>query len=495
MPTRSLTTDPSLEHLKKKAKRLQKAVRAGDAAALAQVAEHHPRATRSAGPFSLADAQLVTARTYGFASWTRLKQYVSTVAPFVWSPPARNARGSLLDAFLGLACLDYGDWHRSNPDKARRLLEDHPELAHADVYSAAAVGNVEGVREMIDRDPALVDGRGGALRWEPLLYACYSRMQVPPYSTLEVARLLLARGADPNAGVLWGGKYVFTALTGAFGEGEDGDNNPPHPHRDELATLLLDAGADPNDGQTLYNRHFRDSDDHLTLLFWYGLGQDKRGPWFRRLGERATSPSRMLVEELWSAAKNNRPARVALLIEHGVDVNTPGLRDGRTPYEAAMREGHVAIADYLRAHGATASRARSPGTVRPRLQCRQSPGSDGAPRGGSRAHGKARARRPGRTAPSRRRGAADGGDSSQRGARRRHQRARAEHRHGSRDSAQRRHVRLGRDGGAADRARRRSAAARFDLRFDADRLGGPRRSTGRGELSRAVRVDLRRPAL
>ena len=27
--------------------------------------------------------------------------------------------------------------------------------------------------------------------------------------------------------------------------------------------LLLDAGADPNDSQVLYNRHFKDNDDHL----------------------------------------------------------------------------------------------------------------------------------------------------------------------------------------------------------------------------------------
>ena len=355
MPTRPLPNDPSLEHLKKEAKRLLKAADAGDPDALAQIAAHHPRASRSAEPFSLADAQLVVARSYGFASWTRLKQYLETLEQFAWKPPSRDHHGSLVDVFIGLACLDYGAWHRSNPDKARRLLDDHPELADADISCAAAVGNVDAVRAMIERDPALVNTRGGSLTWEPILYACYSRMQdMPPsFSTLDVARLLLARGADPNAGFLWDGTYLFTALTGAFGEGEDGPNNPPHPHRDALATLLLDAGADPNDGQTLYNRHFRANDEHLKLLFSYGLGTDRGGPWFKRLGDRATSPSRMLVEELWSAAKNNRQARVALLIEHGVDVNTPGRRDGRTPYEVAIREGNKAIADFLVAHGAT----------------------------------------------------------------------------------------------------------------------------------------------
>ncbi len=357
MPARSLPDDASLEHLRKEAKRLRKAVRAGDAAALALVAEHHPRASRATEPFSLADAQLVTARSYGFASWTRLKQHLAAIGPFIWNPPPRDAGGSLVDVFLGLACLDYGTWHRSNPDKARRLLEEHPELAHADIYTAAVVGDADYVRAAIGKEPSLVNTRGGTMRWEPLIYACYSRLDgvAPTWSTLEVARLLLAHGADPNAGFLYGGVYPFTALTGAFGEGEDGENNPPHPRRDALARLLLDAGADPNDSQTLYNRHFRASDDHFRLLFEYGLGHDRGGPWLARLGDRAQPPARLLAEELWSAAKRNRMQRVALLVEHGADVNTPGLRDGRTPYEAALREGHSAVAEYLRAHGARAA--------------------------------------------------------------------------------------------------------------------------------------------
>ncbi len=355
MSIRPLPNDPSFEHLRKEAKRLRKAVRSGDAGAGAQVREFHPRAHEAITLFSLSDAQLVTARSYGFASWTKLKQYLTAIEPFVWNPPQpADDPGPLVDVFIKLACLNYGAWHRSNPAKARRLLTEHPELAQASIYSAAAAGDVSATRAMIERDPEFVEAKGGPLRWEPLLYACYSRIDgtAPNRSTLEVARLLLAHGADPNAGFLWGGTYVFTALTGAFGEGEDGINQPPHPHRDALARLLLDAGADPNDGQTLYNRHFREDDDHLKLLLSYGLGHDKGGPWSKRLGDRAQSPARLLVEELWSAAKNNFPQRVKLLVDHGVDVNTPGLRNGRTPYEEALRAGNHEVAEYLLERGA-----------------------------------------------------------------------------------------------------------------------------------------------
>jgi hypothetical protein len=49
---------------------------------------------------------------------------------------------------------------------------------------------------------------GGPFAWEPLLYLTYSRIGGGPgRSAVEVARLLLEHGADPNAGYLWEGSY------------------------------------------------------------------------------------------------------------------------------------------------------------------------------------------------------------------------------------------------------------------------------------------------
>jgi ankyrin repeat protein len=60
----------------------------------------------------------------------------------------------------------------------------------------------------------------------------------------------------------------------------------------------------------------------------------------------------MLVQHLCWAATHNFPERVKLLLDNGVDVNTPSVRSGRTPYEEALRAGHDAIAEYLLQRGA-----------------------------------------------------------------------------------------------------------------------------------------------
>jgi len=99
--------------------------------------------------------------------------------------------------------------------------------------------------------------------------------------------------------------------------------------------MLLEAGANPNDDQTLYNLHNSASDDHLEILLRYGL--DDRD---------------MLIEQLWFAARSGRMSRVKLLVAAGADVNAPGKRDGRTPWESAMRMGQDDVAAYLVEHGA-----------------------------------------------------------------------------------------------------------------------------------------------
>jgi len=368
VPIHELPREPNLEHLRNQAKALRRQVLAGDAVAVDLVRELHPRLAdldpAGSATVALADAQLVIARQYGFDSWPRLRRHVQVINQYARSPH-RAPTGDLVttdqaraDEFLRLACLTYGGDDRARRERARELLVSHPEIATASIHTIAAVGDVAAATSLLAADPAQADAAGGPYDWPPLLYLAYSRLDstAPGHSTLAVARLLLASGADPDAGYLWEGTYAFTALTGALGEGEDTINQPRHQFWLPLSRALLDAGADPNDSQGLYNRMFDASDDHLELLLSSGLGSGTGGPWYARLGSALPSPAQMLQDQLLWAAERNLVARVRLLLERGVDPDGLGFwftgKHGRTAYQRAVLGGNAEIADLLLASGA-----------------------------------------------------------------------------------------------------------------------------------------------
>jgi len=325
-----LPEQPSLEQLRNQAKDLR----------------------RTSG-IPLWEAQLSVARRYGFTSWARLKQHVELLTRYSRFPE-RVATDSDAGTFLRLACLSYYDDEPGRWEQARRILERAPELAEGDVYVAAATADAGALRRVLAADPGAARREGGPFRWEPLCYLAYARHDpgMSLAATLESARLLLDAGADPNSGYLWHGLTTpFTVLTGVFGEGEAGPVRAPrHPPSLTLARLLLEAGADPNDGQTLYNRMFEPGNDHLELLFEFGLGTGDSGPWRRRLGDALDSPAEMLRGQLAWAITHGMTERVRLLVEHGVDVTAP--LDGVIVTSMAATTGHAELVDYLVAHGA-----------------------------------------------------------------------------------------------------------------------------------------------
>ncbi|MGP3915075.1 ankyrin repeat domain-containing protein [Nonomuraea sp. 10N515B] len=355
MPIHRLPDNPSIERLRKQAKTLLQYVKAGVPEALGLVTEFHPRPPETP---KLSDAQLVTARMYGFTSWPRLKEHVGTVDRYSRSPHRVPPSEELPEEFLRLACLTYGSDYPGRTGEADHLLTGHPGLATANVFTMAATGSADALADVLAGDPGLARAQGGPFGWEPLLYLTYARLQTPGRS-VAAARLLLESGADPNAGFLWDGlTSPFTALTGAFGGGE-GDQ-PPHPQGLALARLLLEAGADPNDAQTLYNRglggSFSDDTSHLELLLEFGLGRGEGGPWHARLGPTLHSPQQMMRDELATAALRGGPRRTRLLLAHGAQVDGLGghpAYGGRTPYELALLNGHTEVAELLAAAGAS----------------------------------------------------------------------------------------------------------------------------------------------
>lgn len=366
MPTRPLPDNPSLESLRKQAKALRRDFgTAASGAARALVAEFDPRAIEAGDGLTLAGAQRVIARSYGFASWPRLHEHVEVRQRFTRFP---EPLGELPpdpgpDDLLQLACLNYTHDSEMAFVRARELLITTPELATANVHTMAATGAVDAITTLLAEDPTAARRTGGPFGWEPLGYLCYSRIGDvgDGRSALATARALLAAGADPNTGFLWQGMpSPFTALTAALGGGEQ--EQPPHPDAIPLARLLLEAGADPNDNQALYNRMFKPANDHLELLFEYGLGTDRPSPWRDRLGSAYPSPTAMVQEQLRWAAARDMPERIRLLLGHGVDPDGLGYHPNfgsHTGHELAVLAGNRECAALLAAAGARTDRIDS----------------------------------------------------------------------------------------------------------------------------------------
>ncbi|MTD16835.1 hypothetical protein GIS00_23150 [Nakamurella sp. YIM 132087] len=104
---------------------------------------------------------------------------------------------------------------------------------------------------------------------------------------------------------------------------------------------------------------FRPSDDHLQLLFEFGLGTGDGGSWHRRLPEVTDDPAGLLEVQLAWAVTHRMPDRVRLLAGHGVPIDRP-LRRGYgagnlTPVQLAARIGDPGMVRLLVDLGAPAS--------------------------------------------------------------------------------------------------------------------------------------------
>jgi hypothetical protein len=268
-----------------------------------------------------------------------------------------------VSSFLGLACWDHLTHGRgeyaTNAAAAMRLLDKHPEIASADLYTAVVCGNRPRVEELLDEQPALADRKGGPRNWEPLLYSCYARLPLPSLQqqAVPIARLLLDRGANPKAFYM-AGDSVYGALVGIAGDGEQ--DAPPHPARDDLYELLLQRGAGPYDMQVLYNTHFLGDVLWWLKLTWaYSIAAGRQRDWddpdlpiFDMGGY--GSGARFL---LWLSIQKNNRELAEWLLARGANPNAGPPRAPTLPqtslYRYAMLEGRLDIAELLRGHGAT----------------------------------------------------------------------------------------------------------------------------------------------
>lgn len=366
MPSRTLPARPSLAQLKRQATELQQLHRERKLASAARIVANHPRFKNEAPEtvldvaLALADFQLVIAREYGFQSWAALKHEVeaaSRVAKFKAHPAFADA----------VALLEAGD-----VPGLEALLAGRPDL----------------IRARTNLEPPYHYFTGATLlhhvAWNP------SRRAPVPDNIVDVARLLLDRGAEVDAITL--GRNAGTTMGLLVTSKMASDANVSGP----LIQLLVDRGARINLGNiesvipewrqsnpldvALSNHAPRAAEKLIELgakpdiCAAAALGRmDLLRGFFDENGQLRSRPRRqgVLLSErdaiglaLLFAYVNKRNEAVDFLLEKDGNWNMIGVNNGTALHRAAW-EGDLAMLQRLVAKGADIGNRQNPFTATP----------------------------------------------------------------------------------------------------------------------------------
>src|SRR5690348_16191429 len=175
--------------------------------------------------------------------------------------------------------------YRGNKQGAQEIASKKSSL---DIYEAAALGNLERLKNLLDHDRSLA-GSYSPDGFTALALDAYMGQKETPHHLLEA-------GADPNA--VAKNETGFTALTGAVSQ-----------NHNEVAKILVENGANVN--------------------YSYEGG----------------------FTPLIHAAHAGNFELVKLLLEKGADPNAKN-GEGKTPTAYAREKGHDRVIELLKTHGA-----------------------------------------------------------------------------------------------------------------------------------------------
>jgi ankyrin repeat protein len=338
MPDRELPARPNLEQYKKQANDLVHYYDLGNPEAFERVRRHHaqfhdlPYTNPPSTLLTLADAQSVIAREYGFQSWQKFTKYVEAIR-LVY---ANSHLADPVTAFIEFACVPLHSWHASGDlEIAKMILARNPKVATANIYTAAILGDELTVRNSLRRDPSGATSKGGPYGWNALTYLCFSRyLRLDPARSqrfVATAEALLDAGASARTG--WfemidhpNARPTFeSVIYGAAGLAQNA----------ELTRLLLARGADPNDEETPY--HVPEGYDNTVTKVLLESGKLN-----------AESLTTMLLRKTdWHDEKG-----LQLILEHGADSNAMTRWGDNSLHHALRRDNGLIMIEMLLNHAA-----------------------------------------------------------------------------------------------------------------------------------------------
>lgn len=278
----------------------------------------------------LASAQLAVARDHGFTSWRALKAEVE-----------RRQTGANAQFFDACAKGDVAAIRRllaDNADLVRATNAAAPHRGWTGLHSAAQHGHLNVVRLLLERgaDP---NAREAGDHTYPLHWAAAHRHT-------EIVRALLDAGGDAHG---TGDDHELDAIGWATFFHKPGEEPGDSP---QVAKLLVERGA----------RHHIFSamsvgDLNLIRLL---VRQDPK------VLERRMSRFEQGLTPVHFAINRNRYDILDLLIELGADLEAKDL-NGHTPLEASMLRGDREAAKQLRAAGAREPARMLPSAIRTRM--------------------------------------------------------------------------------------------------------------------------------
>jgi ankyrin repeat protein len=331
MPHKEFPARPSLEQYRKQAKELSRACALGDAESLERLRQFHPHPpTRIV---TLADAQLVIAREHGIDSWPKFAREIERIL----LTQSMQVVHDPVEAFLIAASVPRKDDHKAGTlQEADAILTLYPQVARANIYTAAVLGDAAGVRDFLAKDARLAKENGGVYAWDAVTYLCFSRYLRLDKSRndafVETLRALLDAGAHAQTG--WyetidhpnPRKILESALYGAAGLAQNVD----------VTRLLLEYGADPSaDEETAY--HVPEGYDNSVMQVLLESGKLD-----------ATHTCWLLVRKAdWHDLDGMRMA-----LEYGADPNLMPRWGRNALQHAIQRDNSLEILELLLDHGA-----------------------------------------------------------------------------------------------------------------------------------------------